>query len=95
MKEAFDCGQQGCHELKAQCVEEIIWLFEKGQEHPWVVMTALDLCKLPNSSKIYHSLFGNGTVRLQNGEKYVQFDGFRMELKEEDWPWTEKIQVIY
>jgi hypothetical protein len=94
LEEAFDAGQNMSYSLKDQTVEEIVWTFQKGQENPWVVLPFAELCSLPSGRKIFHSTFGEGIVTIKNGERFVQFPGFRMELAEDGWPWTEKLQVI-
>lgn len=94
LDEAFIAGQNTSYELRDQVVEEIVWNFSKVQENPWVVVPFTELCSLPSGRKVFHSVFGEGIVTIKNGERFVQFAGFRMELAEEGWPWTEKMQVI-
>lgn len=90
---AFDCGQGSSYELRDQCIEEILWVLQQGKDNPWVKMSVKDLCTLPSGRKIFHSLLGEGVMTIKNGERYVQFAGFRMELAEEGWPWTENLQI--
>jgi hypothetical protein len=94
LDEAFTAGQNSSYELKDQTVEEMVWNLLKGQENPLVVLPFAELCSLPSGRKMFHSVFGDGVVTIKSGERYVQFAGFRMELAEEGWPWTEKLQVI-
>jgi hypothetical protein len=91
---AFDLGHCNSYELRDQAIEEIFGQIQKGQEDPLVVMSLLELCSLPSGKKLFHTMFGEGTVVIKNNEKYVQFSGFRFELEEEGWPWTEKIKVL-
>ncbi len=104
LSQAFDSGHHGSYELKTQEIEEIIWSFQKGNEIPFVMMTCKEIAALDKGVRIFHTLFGMGTVSQSNkrggignapGEKYVQFSGFRMELSEEGWPWNVAVQVIY
>lgn len=91
---AFDSGQQNSAELRDQEVEDIILNFQKGKDADWVTMSVSKLIELPAGSQIYHSLFGHGIVTHKGSEKYVQFQGFRIELVEEGFPWTSKLQLI-
>ncbi len=103
LSQAFDSGHHGSYELKNQEIEEILWTFQRGNEIPFVKMSAKEIAALEKGVRIFHTLFGMGTVSQSNkkagnssqpAEKYVQFSGFRMELTEEGWPWNVAIQVI-
>ena len=94
LDEAFIAGQSSCYELRDQVVEEIVWVFSKGQENPWVILPFAELCSLPTGRKVFLPIFGEGVVAIKNGARFVQFAGFRIELAEEGWPWTENLQVI-
>jgi hypothetical protein len=94
LDEAFVAGQSASYELKEQTIEEMILALQKGQEKPWLVLPFAELCSLPSGRKVFHSVFGEGIVAIKNSERFVQFAGFRMELAEEGWPWTGKMQVV-
>jgi hypothetical protein len=94
LDEAFTAGQNTSHELKEQTIEEMLISVQNRQQQPWEVLSFAELCALPSGRKVLHALFGEGLVVSKNGERFVQFAGFRMELAEEGWPWTEKLQVI-
>jgi len=94
LSEAFDLGQDSSYELREQTIEDLIFNLERGQEDPWVTLSLKELNSLPSGRKVFHSSFGEGVVTIKNSERYVQFAGFRMEMAEEGWPWTEKMQVI-
>lgn len=95
---AFDAGNSSLYELKDQFIEEILAGIKKGDNEPWVVLPLKDLKALPNGRKIFHSMFGEGTITIKTGnnklDHFVQFSGFRFDLSEEGHPWTEKIQVL-
>ena len=99
LKRTFDVGNSALYELKDQLIDEILSTVKKGDDEPWVVFTLKDLKTLPHGHKLFHSMFGQGEVVIKkddNGklDHFVQFPGFRMDLAEEGWPWTEKIQVL-
>jgi hypothetical protein len=96
---AFDVGNSSLYELKDQLVEEVLANIKKGDNEPWAILSLKDLKALPNDSRMFHSMFGEGIITIKmsdNGkvDHFVQFSGFRFDLSEEVFPWTEKIQVL-
>jgi hypothetical protein len=95
---AFDAGNSSLYELKDQFIEEILAGIKKGDNEPWVVLPLKDLKALPNGKRIFHSMFGEGIIKIKSTKNtvdhFVQFSGFRFDLAEEGHPWTEKIQVL-
>jgi len=94
LEEAWAAGQASPYELKEQTVEDIVWLFNQSQEQPLSVPSFAELRSLPSGRKVFHSLFGEGVMTVKNGERFVQFDNFRIELNEDGWPWSEKMQLV-
>ncbi len=94
LNEAFTSGQNSPYDLKDQAIEEILSTKQTTTHDTWVVLPVTELRCLPSGRKIFHSMFGEGILMIKNGERFVQFAGFRMELTEEGWPWDQKIQII-
>lgn len=89
LDKAFDLGNRGSYEMKDQAIEEII---EIKKENPLEVISLDDIIGLEDMSKLFHPLFGLGTVYSKS--RYVEFEGFRMELQQEGWPWIYSSKVI-
>ncbi len=94
LSEAFCFGQNCPYDLKDQVVEEILLSNQTTQKDSWVILPFSELRCLPSGRKIFHSMFGDGVITIKNGERFVQFSNFRIEIAEDGWPWDQKLQVI-
>ncbi len=94
MGRTFEAAQGSPCELRDQVIEELFADFLSRQEKPWVKLKFNEWKALPTGKRIFHSLFGEGTVGLKAGEKFVSFRGFRLEIMEDGWPWDQSVQLL-
>ena len=94
LKATWNAAQESSYELKDQVIEELLSTFNTKKILNWELLKVEELRNLAAGKKIFHSNLGEGIVTIKNGEKFISFNGFEVELHEDDWPWNQSIQIL-
>lgn len=97
VNEAYDCGNRGCADLKAQEIEELFGRYNIRRTEDFRVWKAEELRNMPVGSIFQHILRGRCFITARaNGQKYMQFDkGQVMDFNSDQDPWDKPMHLIY
>lgn len=94
---AFQCGQEGCYELRSQYVQEILEAHEISSSASVRIYKIAELVVMPVGTTFHHPILGKGWIKADEaGKRFMLFEkNARIgQFNSDGFPWTEKMQML-
>jgi len=98
VNEAYKCGLNGCADLQAQEVDELLKKYHVNNSDDFRVWDVKTLQSMPKGTVFAHILHGRCWINERaNGTKYMQFNerGRIIDFNSDGDPWDKPMKLIH